>query len=68
MVIHSAWATAAVNIQPVDPSTKTTTQSLSRLARDSSYYRDDRPAGRCITCAYAYDRGGDRYNERDRDR
>lgn len=66
MVIHSTWA-AAVNVQPLEPSTKITTENLSRQARDSSYYRD-RPAGRCITCAYAYDRGGDRYNDRDRDR
>ncbi|KAG4070950.1 hypothetical protein HA402_001387 [Bradysia odoriphaga] len=67
MVIHSAWATA-VNVQPLEPSPKPDTESLSRQARDSRYYRDERPSGRCITCAYAYDKGGDRYNDRDRDR
>lgn len=68
MVIHSVWATA-VDVQPLNPSPKPTTENLSRQARDSSYYRNQqRPAGRCITCAYAYDQGGDRYNDRDRDR
>lgn len=76
MVVHSTWA-AALNVQPLASSTKTATENLSRQARDSSYYRDERPTtGRCITCAYAYDRGGDRsgdrggdrYNDRDRDR
>lgn len=68
MVIHSALATTAVNVQPLDAAAKPVTENLSRQARDSSYYRDARPAGRCITCAYAYDRGGDNYNDRDRDR
>lgn len=66
MVIQSTWA-AAVNVQPLD-SPKSTTENLSRQARDNSYYRDERPTGRCITCAYAYDRRGDTYNDRDRDR
>lgn len=67
MVIHSAWATA-ISVQPLDPSPKPAADSLSRQARDSSYYRDERPAGRCITCAYAYDRGGDRGGDRSGDR
>ncbi|XP_037049374.1 N66 matrix protein isoform X4 [Bradysia coprophila] len=67
MVIHAALATA-VNVQPLESSPKPATENLSRQARDSRYYRDERPSGRCITCAYAYDKGGDRYNDRDRDR
>lgn len=67
MVIHSAWA-ATLNVQPLEPTSKPATENLSRQARDSRYYRDERPTARCITCAYAYDRGNDRYNDRDRDR
>ncbi|KAJ6641436.1 hypothetical protein Bhyg_06375 [Pseudolycoriella hygida] len=67
MIIHSAWA-ASVNVQPLNPSTKPTTENLSRQARDSRYYGDERPSGRCITCAYAYDRYDDRYGDGGRDR